>query len=393
LDKVQQARFRNRSNATYEDEKVCKDPSDLLKGIGDMFVNSELGVNYAKGNKVNWSMLSNSILNKFAPGHAVFKQQLNKMKYGQEDYLKKLQQNSDIADCRRCTMKYDSSKNMNEVQKLMQKKLEQRERLYSDQPDLKKWAELKDQYDLSKLQIDLIVNGVTLDKNGNLIRKKKSRSIASKNPYRKIKSKFKEQIDILSRKNASMRKESGKTFKINSNSSEIGKNLNIVREKIMNKRKRFYTEGDNSYLLNIIHKSHQVDTMPSFKAKLKTQKTVDSDSNIYYSNNYKMNDTLKQPDEYLEEKQGNSVESTNRSMNLNNEFRSTTAKRIQSEDKIIYTPQKKSSKILRKLSRKIYRRDSLYKSMRKVRGGINRINETVTEPTFSSSVRIRDIKE
>mmetsp|Transcript_22784 Transcript_22784/g.20257 ORF Transcript_22784/g.20257 Transcript_22784/m.20257 type:complete len:191 (+) Transcript_22784:625-1197(+) len=190
-----------------------------------------------------------------------------------------------------------------------------------------------------------------------------------------------------------MRKESGKTFKINSNSSEIGKNLNIVREKIMNKRKRFYTEGDNSYLLNIIHKSHQVDTMPSFKAKLKTQKTVDSDSNIYYSNNYKMNDTLKQPDEYLEEKQGNSVESTNRSMNLNNEFRSTTAKRIQSEDKIIYTPQKKSSKILRKLSRKIYRRDSLYKSMRKVRGGINRINETVTEPTFSSSVRIRDIKE
>ena len=34
-----------------EHQKVWKDPYELLHGIGDLFINSDLGVNYAKGNK------------------------------------------------------------------------------------------------------------------------------------------------------------------------------------------------------------------------------------------------------------------------------------------------------------------------------------------------------
>ena len=34
-----------------EEHKVCKDPYDLLHGIGDLFVQSDLGVNFSKGSK------------------------------------------------------------------------------------------------------------------------------------------------------------------------------------------------------------------------------------------------------------------------------------------------------------------------------------------------------
>uniref|UniRef100_A0A7S3J5Y5 Uncharacterized protein n=1 Tax=Euplotes harpa TaxID=151035 RepID=A0A7S3J5Y5_9SPIT len=68
-------------------KNVCSDPNQLLEGISDMFINSELGVNYVSKNKVDWNVLSNSILNKFAPTHNIFHQQLEKMKSTQLDYL------------------------------------------------------------------------------------------------------------------------------------------------------------------------------------------------------------------------------------------------------------------------------------------------------------------
>ena len=103
----------------------------------------------------------------------------------------------------------------------------------------------------------MIVNGVILDKKGNLVRKKKSRSISTKNPYRKVKSKFKEHLEHLA-KDGKRNNESGKTFKLNSDSHEISNNLNNVRKKLSNKRGRFYTEGDNSYLLNLINKRRPI---------------------------------------------------------------------------------------------------------------------------------------
>lgn len=57
--KALQARWERSGNDSVENEgssksvqshNVCKDPSDLLEGISDMFINSELGVNYAKKN-------------------------------------------------------------------------------------------------------------------------------------------------------------------------------------------------------------------------------------------------------------------------------------------------------------------------------------------------------
>ena len=39
------------SQKSSNSQKVCKDPTDLLKGISDMFVNSEMGVNYSKSNE------------------------------------------------------------------------------------------------------------------------------------------------------------------------------------------------------------------------------------------------------------------------------------------------------------------------------------------------------
>jgi len=67
-----------------------------------------------------------------------------------------------------------------------------------------------------------------MDKNGKFIKKKRPKSIANINPYRKVKSKFRENLGLLCQ---SAKKNTHKTFKLISNSKELTHNLTIVREK------------------------------------------------------------------------------------------------------------------------------------------------------------------
>lgn len=46
--------------------------------------------------KVGWGALSNSILNKFAPGHSIFRQQLEKMKNNQTDFIQELKHKENL---------------------------------------------------------------------------------------------------------------------------------------------------------------------------------------------------------------------------------------------------------------------------------------------------------
>ena len=77
------------------------DPMQLLKGISDMFVNYEPSLGFdnqlefgqvKRSNSIyrfhhvaGWDLVSHSILNKFAPRHAIFLQELLKKKRDQEE--------------------------------------------------------------------------------------------------------------------------------------------------------------------------------------------------------------------------------------------------------------------------------------------------------------------
>lgn len=95
---------------------------------------------YLNLNLVDWNLLSNSILNKFAPGHAVFKQQLNKIKNTQINYVKDKKIKEDLvkkAELRKLQKKYESSTNMSELKMRIQLKKKHRERFYSNHSELK----------------------------------------------------------------------------------------------------------------------------------------------------------------------------------------------------------------------------------------------------------------
>ena len=65
----------------------AQNPYELLKGISDMFVKADLSWNFAKkSQKVGWSELSNSILNKLHPSNAIFMQQIDRLKKEKENY-------------------------------------------------------------------------------------------------------------------------------------------------------------------------------------------------------------------------------------------------------------------------------------------------------------------
>lgn len=75
-------------------DTVAQNPNDLLEGISDMFVNAQLSCNFAKKNqKIDWTILSSSILNKLHPGNAIFRQQINKLKQEKENYQEQQMKN------------------------------------------------------------------------------------------------------------------------------------------------------------------------------------------------------------------------------------------------------------------------------------------------------------
>ena len=88
---------------------------------------------------VDWSMLSNSILNKFAPGHAVFRQQLSRIKDTQVDYLDEQRDKDNLEKkimLRKQQKGYDSPKNMNELQRKIAERSDFRKKQYANNPDL-----------------------------------------------------------------------------------------------------------------------------------------------------------------------------------------------------------------------------------------------------------------
>lgn len=88
---------------------------------------------------VDWNMLSNSILNKFAPGHAIFRQQLELMKNTQVDFLEEQRQKDNLEKkkmLRQQQRGYDSPQNLNELQKKIIERSMNRAKLYSDNPDM-----------------------------------------------------------------------------------------------------------------------------------------------------------------------------------------------------------------------------------------------------------------
>lgn len=93
------------------------------------------------------------------------------------------------------------------------------------------------------------------DKNGNLIKKKRSHSKISNNPYKNIKSKFKNHVDFCTNSEA---KNKNEDIKLVSDSKKFSHNLSLVKEKIKRKRKRFFTEGDNSYLSPDLYQSSKI---------------------------------------------------------------------------------------------------------------------------------------
>lgn len=84
---------------------------------------------------MNWGQLSSSILNKFAPSHAIFKQQLQKMKNNQVDFLEqeRIKENLEKKAMLRQQLKgYESPKTINELQAKMLQRKQHRKRLYSE---------------------------------------------------------------------------------------------------------------------------------------------------------------------------------------------------------------------------------------------------------------------
>ena len=84
-------------------------------------------------------MLSNSILNKFAPGHAVFRQQLEMMKDKQVDFLEEQRNKENLEKkmmLRRMHKGYEGPQNLNELQRKMAEKKQQREKLYANNPEM-----------------------------------------------------------------------------------------------------------------------------------------------------------------------------------------------------------------------------------------------------------------
>lgn len=79
--------------------------------------------------------MSSSILNKFAPAHSIFMQQLNKLKDHQVDYIEQQQLRETLehkAMLRRQLKGYESPKNVNELQAKMLERKNNRSRLYSE---------------------------------------------------------------------------------------------------------------------------------------------------------------------------------------------------------------------------------------------------------------------
>lgn len=84
-------------------------------------------------------MLSNSILNKFAPGHAIFRQQLEKLKSHQMDFLEEQRAKENLEKkimLRKQQRGYESPKNVTELQRKMYERSNNRHKLYSDHPDM-----------------------------------------------------------------------------------------------------------------------------------------------------------------------------------------------------------------------------------------------------------------
>jgi hypothetical protein len=49
----------------------------------------------------------------------------------------------------------------------------------------------------NKLQLEMILNGCKMDEDGNIILTKKLRNLKKENPYSKVKSRYKENVDSL----------------------------------------------------------------------------------------------------------------------------------------------------------------------------------------------------
>ncbi|CAI2368095.1 unnamed protein product [Moneuplotes crassus] len=153
---------------------ICKDPSELLTGISELFVNTDLGVNFTKKGAVTWRVLSNSILNKFAPGHTVFKQQLEIMKSKEQNSQNK---KKDFDILLKRTIKRQSQKNLETehhltgFQKLRDNRIKNLEKKYAGDPRMKELTRVKDDLYMSNLQLDMMINTVKIDNKGKILNK------------------------------------------------------------------------------------------------------------------------------------------------------------------------------------------------------------------------------
>mmetsp|Transcript_21681 Transcript_21681/g.21359 ORF Transcript_21681/g.21359 Transcript_21681/m.21359 type:complete len:161 (-) Transcript_21681:675-1157(-) len=153
-----------------------------------------MGVNFTgKEDKVDWGVLSKSILNKFAPGHSMLNHQLDQMKSHQANFQKKIEKNNFK---RRAKSKKIAKVGEvapicsgNGFQKLVEKKQKKREQIYSHNPELMKVAELQDTHEMNKLQLEMIMNGMKQDENGNYILRSHNTK-KNEHQFKKVKSRF-----------------------------------------------------------------------------------------------------------------------------------------------------------------------------------------------------------
>ena len=119
------------------------------------------------------------------------------------------------------------------------------------------------------------MNGCKMDKEGNILRKRsKNKSVVHNNPYKKVKSRFREHLDSLcdsdskarsSKMVPSMFSEAGKEAGKSPYPKKIIEKLNqsdvkdTNKKRLLAKRGRFYTEGDNAYLSNLGNKGKAIE--------------------------------------------------------------------------------------------------------------------------------------
>ncbi|CAI2365123.1 unnamed protein product [Moneuplotes crassus] len=179
--------FINNHQKIIKRHSVSEDPSELLVGISDMFVKTDLmqKISYSSishhndHKKGKWKMVSTSILNKFAPSHNIFMQQLDILRSKKDEANDEQRLDDDFKDTPISSPKTRKKADNPKIQRLRQISMKNQDSWkdkYSSSPHLQEISKIKDKHKLSRLKLKHLCDIIKSDNKGIMSHLKKRRN-------------------------------------------------------------------------------------------------------------------------------------------------------------------------------------------------------------------------